>query len=157
MDWMLVLSIASLLIGVLGVVIGIYGLRKAKTAGQAARVARQALLNQRAAEDFQEMTRTAISLASSIRTSNWDRTAELATDLRSDIAEALGAWSRILKSIEKDKFQVASASMKSLIELLPGHQGDIQTERQQAILSQCDFVIEVVSEVAGRLKYEEEP
>ena len=158
LDWRDVVTIVSLLVTLVSLFVAIRSHSRMKTAREAEKSARQKLLNRLAAENFGDMARAALDLAAIVRSADWKRTADHSTALRGNLSQALGAWSKILDPSEMDRLQVASTTIRALIELIPGTGENIEQPRQQQILSQCDFVIEVVYEVAGRLKYyEEEP
>ena len=148
-DWSTVLNIGALLVAV-------YSVLKMRTARQAEQVARQKLLNQRAAEEFDEMARSAAHLTSLIRSSNWERSAEIATALRGGLARAVGSWPNLVQGIEKDKIEVASNDLNSLIEMIPVDEQTVEVEKTRAMMAQCNFVIDVVAEIAGQLKYLDE-
>ena len=149
LDWSLVLNLASILVAV-------YSLIKMQSARQAARVARQKLLNQRAVEEFDEMARGAASLSMVIRNQEWRQCAELSTALRISLARANGSWPDLLKGLEKDKLEVAANEIKSLIGMIPVDERAIDAEVIRQMMEQCNFAIDVVAEIAGRLKYLEE-
>ena len=156
LDWRDAATIVSLLVTVVSLFVALRSEGKKRTALKAEKAAHQKLLNRLAAENFGEMARAALDLAAIVRSVDWNRTAELATALRGDLSQALGAWSKILDPSEKDKLRVASATVKALIEMIPATGENIEPARRQEMQSTCSFVIEVVSEVAGRLKYYEE-
>lgn len=149
LDWSLVLNLASILVAV-------YSLIKMQSARQAARVARQKLLNQRAVEEFDEMARGAASLSMVIRNQEWRQCAELSTALRISLARANGSWPDLLKGLEKDKLEVAAKGIQSLTARIPAEGRPLEGEVTQQMIEQCNFVIDVVAEIAGRLKYLEE-
>ena len=148
-DWSLVLNVASILVAV-------YSLIKMQSARQAARVARQKLLNQRAVEDFEEIARGAGALSRSVRSQDWRHGAELATDLRVSLARANGSWPGLLKGLEKDKLEVAAKGIQFLTARIPAEGQPLDGEAIPQMIEQCNFVIDVVAEIAGRLKYLEE-
>ena len=152
-DWSLLLSLVSILVTVL---VAVYSHRKVQTAREAARVARQKLFNQRAAEDFDEMARGAANLSMVVRNQDWRHGAELATALRTSLARANGSWPGLLKGFEKDKLEVAANEIKSLIGMIPVDERAIDAEVIRQMMEQCNFAIDVVAEIAGRLKYLEE-
>jgi hypothetical protein len=149
LDWRDLLNIASVLLA-------IYSVRKMLTAQQAEKLARRKLLIQRAAEDFYEMTRSAANLMASVRSKEWIRSAEIATVLRSGLAGATGSWPHLLNSPEKDNLAVASKGVNAVIETISIIQPADELEKVQAMVAQCIFTIEVLGEIAGRLKYPDE-
>jgi len=147
-DWSLVLNVASILVAVCSLI-------KMQSARQAARVARQKLLNQRAVEEFDDMARGAANLSMVIRNQEWRQCAELSTALRVSLARANGSWPDLVKGLEKDKLEVAAKGIQFLTARVPA-QGPLDDELLQQMIEQCYFVIDVVAEIAGRLKYVEE-
>ncbi len=148
-DWNLTLNIASILVAV-------YSLVKMRTAQQAEKAARRKLLNQMAAEDFDEMARSAAGLMASVRSREWIRSAEIATALRSRLARATGSWPGLLNGPEKDNLAVASKGVNSVIETISVILPADELEKVQGMMAQCNFTIEVLGEIAGRLKYLDE-
>ena len=102
------------------------------------------------------MARSAAHLTSLIRSSNWERSAEIATALRGGLARAVGSWPNLVQGIEKDKIEVASNDLNSLIEMIPVDEQTVEVEKTRAMMAQCNFVIDVVAEIAGQLKYLDE-
>ena len=149
LDWGLVLNLAS-------VMVAVYSLIKLRSARQAARVARQKLLNQRATEEFDEMARGAANLSGLIRNQEWRRCAELSIALRISLARANGSWPGLLKGLEKDKLEVAAKGIQFLTARIPAEGRPLDGEAMPQMIEQCNFVIDVVAEIAGRLKYLEE-
>ena len=148
-DWSLVLNVASILVAV-------YSLIKMRSARQAARVARQKLLNQKAVEEFDEMARGAANLVRMLRNQEWHQSAELSTDLRIALARANGSWPSLLKGLEKDKLEAAGKGMQSLAAMIPAEGTTLDGNALPQMIEQCNFMIDVAAEIAGRLKYVEE-
>ena len=142
-------------INVVAILVTLYSIWKKQTAEESARVARQKLLNQRAVEQFDEMVRGAASLSLMIRNQEWRQCAELSTALRISLARANGSWPDLLKGLEKDKLEVAAKGVQSLAARIPA-QGEPDGELLQPMIEQSNLVIDVVAEIAGRLKYTEE-
>jgi len=149
LDWNTVLTLASTLVAV-------YSLIKMQSARQAARVARQKLLNQRAVEEFDEMARGAANLSMVIRNQEWRQCAELSTTLRISLARANGSWPGLLRGIEKDKLEAAGKGMQSLAAMIPAEGTTLDGNPLPQMIEQCNFMIDVAAEIAGRLKYLEE-
>jgi len=142
-------------INVVAILVTLYSVWKMQTDQEAARVARQKLLNQQAAEEFDEMARGAASLSMMIRNQEWRQCVELSTDLRIALARAKGSWPGLLTGLEKDKLEVAAKGVQSLAARIPA-QGEPDGELLQPMIEQSNLVIDVVAEIAGRLKYTEE-
>lgn len=89
----------------------------------------------------------------SVRNQDWRHGAELATALRISLARANGSWPDLLKGLEKDKLEVAANESRSLIGIIPVDERVIGAEVMQQMIEKCNFVIDIVAEIAGRLKY----
>ena len=60
------------------------------------------------------------------------------------------------KDSERDRLEVASKEFRALIEMIPVEEQEMAAEKIQQMMALCNFLIEVVGEIAGRLKYTEE-
>jgi hypothetical protein len=133
--------------------VGLYGLRRMRTAEWAARVAKRKLLHVMAADDFNELARTSNLLTSAVRSGDWRRSGEFAAGLTVSLAEASGAWRSLLSGFEEDKLDVATKAARALIGNLPMDEGTIKQENAQRMVEACVFIGSIVGEIAGRLKY----
>lgn len=69
----------------------------------------------------------------------------------------VGSWLGLLRPSERDKLQVGIRELDAVLHALPVEQHDVAAEKAQMMMGSCHFLVEVVNEIAGRLKYLEEP
>jgi hypothetical protein len=154
------LGIAGVIVGVLGWIASLRGLRESaeakareRTAQQAASAARQELLLQRAAEDFRIIVEGVEDLAHDVASADWTKARALLPPLKRRLSEANGSFQRILKGIDMDKLDVAIRSVKTMVKALPAQGAEVPAETVQAMILQCDRISELVDEIYGKLKY----
>jgi hypothetical protein len=161
----LTLGIAGVVVGVLGWLASVRGVRlsieagaRERSAQQAAIAARQELLLQRAAEDFRAIVENVERLTSAVTLSEWKSVQALLLPLKRQLSEANGSFQKILKGIDMDKLDVAIVSVKRLAKAaqeFPTHEGApaVPAETVQLMIAECDRIGELVDQIYGRLKY----
>jgi hypothetical protein len=160
-----VLGIAGLIIGVIGLIVGVIGVilavksdQKMKTARQAQKTVEKKLLRHMATQGFEALATGAIAVTGKIRERDWTGVAELGDTLGRRVGETRGAWQHLLEPLEKDKLDGAAASIQQFIDSIPimgQSSGPPEPEeRIQLMLARCRSLIDVASEVAGRLGVE---
>jgi hypothetical protein len=161
----LTLGIAGVVVGVLGWLAGRRGVRlsieagaREKTAQQAATVARQQLLLQRAAEDFRAIGENVDRLTRAVTLSEWKDVQAVLLPLKRQLAEANGSFQQILKGIDMDKLDGAIVSVKRLVKATQefptrGGAAAVPPETVQGMIAECDRIGDVVNGIYGRLKY----
>jgi hypothetical protein len=154
------LGLAGVIVGVLGWLASIRGLRESAeararegTAQEAAIAARQELLIQRATEDFRIIVEDVEKLAGTVATADWARVRDLLPPLKRRLSEANGSFQRILKGIDMDKLDVAIRSLKTLVRVVPAPGAEGPPEAVRDMILQCDRISELVDEIYGKLKY----
>lgn len=154
------LGFAGVIIGVLGWLASLRGLRETvearareRTAQEAANTARQELLLQRAAEDFRIIVEDVEELANRVAAADWLKVRALLPPLKMRFSEANGSFQKILKGIDMDKLDVAIRSVKTLVKVVPAEGAEVPAETLQAMILQCDRISELVGEIYGKLKY----
>jgi len=154
------LGFAGVIVGVLGWLASLRGLRESaearaqeKTAQEAAGAARQELLLQRAAEDFRSIVENVEDLTGAVTLADWTKVRVLLPPLKRRLSEANGSFQRILKGIDMDKLDVAIRAVKTLVKAVPAAGAEVAAETAQAMLLQCDRISELVDEIYGKLKY----
>lgn len=157
MDLGTIFNVASFVVGAAGFLVGAYGLRRMKTAQRAEKAVRRKMLNQMASEDFEEIARNAATLVSMVRTQDWNRGIDVATLLTSSLSRASGSWSTLLEGTEKDKLQVSIGEIMIITSSILMNPEQVPPNTIQELITRCYFIIEVGSEIAGRLKFVEEP
>jgi hypothetical protein len=173
-DWncVNVVTVASIALGVAGLVVGflgwlasLRGLRmsieagaRERTAQQAASAARQELLLQRATEDFRAIVENVEGLTRAVTLSEWKDVQRLLLPLKRQLSEANGSFQKILKGIDMDKLDVAILAVKGLVKAsqeFPIHAGAaaVPAATVEAMIAECDRIGELVNGIYGRLKY----
>jgi hypothetical protein len=154
------LGLAGVIVGVLGWLASLRGLRESaearaqeRTAQEAASAARQELLLQRAAEDFRIIVENVEELAGRVASADWMSARALLAPLKRRLSEANGSFQKILQGIDMDKLDVAIRSVKLLVKAVPPHAAEVPAETAQAMVLQCDRIAELVDEIYGKLKY----
>jgi hypothetical protein len=155
-------GIVGLIIGIVGVVIGVIGViiafksdQKMKTARQAQKAVEKKLLHHMATRAFDNLAIDAIAVTTKIRERDWIVVAELGDNLGRRVGETRGAWHQLLEPLEKDMLDSAAASIQQFFNSIPiGNQvGNLQEpeENLQLMLARCRSLVNVASEIAGRL------
>jgi hypothetical protein len=154
------LGLAGVIVGVLGWLASVRGLRETvearageRTAQEAANAARQELLLQRAAEDFRIIVENVEELADRVAAADWLKVRALLPPLKMRFSEANGSFQKILKGIDMDKLDVAIRSVETLVKLAPAEGAEVPAETVQVMILQCDRISELVGEIYGKLKY----
>jgi hypothetical protein len=154
------LGLAGVIVGVLGWLASLRGLRESaeakaqeRSAQEAASAARQELLLQRAVEDFRVIVENVEELAGRVTSADWTKVRELLPSLKRRLSEANGSFQKILKGIDMDKLDVAIRAVKTLVKVLPAPGAEVPAETAQAMILQCDRISELVDEIYGKLKY----
>lgn len=156
-------GIAGLVAGVVGVAAGIVGVvyavkldQKLKTAQQAEKQIEKKFMHYMAAQEFEELTRKAAGMMGSIRGREWTLVPGLADAIGPSLGQVRGARNRLLQSLEKDRLDVAATNVQAFIDSLPlaGHEEELTGDQIQTMLLRCRPLIDVASEIAGRLRVE---
>lgn len=130
---------------------------KMQSVKAAERRTRQNLLNRMASQQFNTLASRTESLTLSVRSRDWKRSAQEAVGLRAELASASGSWMNLIKPSERDKLQVGLKETDALLQALPVDAQEVGVEQVQAMMARCYFILQVVNEIAGRLRYLEEP
>jgi hypothetical protein len=150
------LGIAGLVAGILGVGYGVKLDQKLKTAKEAERQIEKKFMHYMAAQEFEELAMKAAGIMGSIRRREWASVPGLADDIGPALGQVRGARNRLLQSLEKDKLDVAATNVQAFIDSLPlgGHEGELSDVQVQTMLLRCRPLVDVASEIAGRLRVE---
>src|SRR5690348_13963681 len=105
------LSVSDI-IAIISIVIAIDQYRKNKTASKAVDQLKRSLLKQRSAQYFDELSRKAAALSAEVRSRNWERVAETATQIGGLISSASGFSRKLIRDDEMDELQLAATSLK---------------------------------------------
>jgi hypothetical protein len=156
------LGIAGLVAGILGVAVGAaYGVRlesKLRTAREAEKQIEKRFMHYMAAQEFEELAIKAAGIMpnTNIRRREWALVTGLADDIGPLLGQVRGARNRLLQSLEKDRLDVAATNFQAFIDSLPlaGGEPELTAEQIQTMLSRCRPLVDVASEIAGRLRVE---
>jgi len=155
-----ILAIAGLVAAIAGVAVGVaHGVKldqKLKTAQEAEKQIEKKFMHYMAAQEFDELAIKAVGLMGKIRESEWALVRGLADDIGPSLGQVRGAHNRLLQSLEKDRLDVAATNVQAFIDSLPlaGGEAELTEEQIQMMLSRCRPLIDVASEIAGRLRVE---
>ena len=150
------LGIAGLVAGIIGVGYAVKLDQKLKTAKEAEKRIEKKFMVCLAAKEFEELAETAAEIMGMIRRREWPLVPALADEICPSLGQARGARNRLLQSLEKDRLDVAASSIQAFIDSLPlaGNEAELTEDQIQTLLSRCRFLVDVASEIAGRLRVE---
>jgi len=149
-----VFDIVAFAVAVATSVASYFKIERVKTAEKRTR---QSLLNRMASQQFDALASRTESLTLSVRSKDWKRSAQEAVGLKAELASASGSWLSLLKPNERDKLEVTIEKTDALLQALPLEQCELGPEQVQAMTAQCHFLLQVMNEIAGRLKYLDDP
>jgi hypothetical protein len=151
-----VLAVAGLVVGVIGLFVGVRSDRKMKAAQEAKREIESKFMNYLAAQEFQKLALETVSIMSKIRSREWDLVEKLAHSIAPALGQARGARSRLLGQLEKDKLDGAAVDIQRFLDSLPLSNRDVvvSDDQIQRMLYRCRSLVDVASEIAGRLGVE---
>jgi len=154
--WGFLLNAIGLLVGIAGIGLAVRSNQKLQSARAAKKATQNKLFCHIAAEQFNEISRTAVDIELSVRSNNREPVPRLATELQLSLGNALGSWTQLLRGPEIDKIEVTTKNVIHILELLPlgGYEAQLQEDRLQEIIGLSRFIGAVTSEIAGRLRVE---
>ncbi|HEY6945304.1 MAG TPA: hypothetical protein VI431_09215 [Candidatus Acidoferrum sp.] len=150
------LGIAGLVVGIVGVAYAVRLDQKLKTAQDAEKKIEKKFMHYLAAQEFEDLAIEASGIMGKIRRREWASVPDLADKMGVSLGMARGARSRLLQSLEKDRLDAAATDIQAFINSLPleGHEPELAEDQIQMMLSRCRPLVEVASEIAGRLRVE---
>lgn len=150
------LAIAGLAVGIVGVFIAIRSDQKMRTAQAAEAQIEKKFMHYMAAQEFEKLASDAVSVMARIRRSEWASAAQLTDNMAPALGMARGARNRLLEPLEKDMLDAAAANVQQFMYSLPvaGGAQEISEDRIQMMLSRCRTLVDVASEISGRLRVE---
>jgi hypothetical protein len=154
------LGIAGLVTGVVGAAVGVaYGVKldqKLKTAREAEKQIEKKFMLYIAADEFRGLAIKTAGIMGNIRRLEWASVPELAYDIGPSLGQVRGAHNPLLKSLEKDRLDVAATNVQAFIDSLPleGSEAELTEDQIQMMLVRCRPLLDVTSEIAGRLRVE---
>ena len=150
------LGMAGFIVGVMGVGLSILSYMKMQTARQAEKEIERKFMHYMAAQEFDELALAAVVIVGKLRRREWEDVADLAHKVGSSFGQARGARSRLLAPLERDKLDGAGIGLQRFIASLPvgANPADVPIEQMQTMISQCQMLVGIASELAGRLRVE---
>jgi|HubBroStandDraft_3_1064219.scaffolds.fasta_scaffold158145_1 hypothetical protein len=148
------LSISDI-VAVVGISLAVIQYRKNRTARQAVGQLKRSLLKQRSSQYFDELSRKAAILSSSLRSRNWAQVSELATQLGGLISSAAGFSQTLILEDEREELRLAASSLRAIwagIPVNPEHQ-EITDDKVQELMGHCIIIVYAVDRVGGRMRY----
>jgi len=126
-----------------------------KTARQAQKIVEKKLLRHMATQGFAALASDAMAVTEKIRAGDWMVVAELGDNLGRRVGETRGAWQQLLRPLEKDKLDGAATSIQQFSDSIPiasqGNESREPEEKIQLMLARCRSLVNIASEIAGRL------
>jgi len=158
MGWGGALSVASALRWIFDVVafaLTLASYFKVQSVKAAEKRMRHTLLNRMASQQFSGLAARAESLTLSVRSREWKRGAQEAVQLKGELTSAESSWKKekLIAADESDRLKVAIREVELILQVMPIEPHDVTGEQTQAMMAGCDFLLRVVNEIAGRLKY----
>jgi hypothetical protein len=150
------LGIAGLAAGIAGVAYGVRLDQKLKSAQEAEKQIESKFMHYMAAQEFEDLAAKAAGIMGIIRKREWAMVPGLADDIWPSLGQARGARNRLLQSLEKDRLDVAATSFQGFIDSLPlaGGEAGLTEDEIQTMLLRCRPLVDITSEIAGRLRVE---
>jgi hypothetical protein len=154
------LGIAGLVTGVVGAAVGVaHGVKldqKLKTAREAEKQIEKKFMHYMAAQEFGELAIKVAGITGHIRRGEWAVVPELADKIGPILGQVRGERNRLLQSLEKDRLDAAATNVQDFIGSLPlaGHEAELTGDQIQTMVSRCRPLVDVASEIAGRLRVE---
>ncbi len=152
----MIFGIAGLVVGIIGIGLSILSYQKLKTAREAEKALEHKFMLYMAAQEFLDLTVAVVAIVGKLRRREWDDVADLAHMIGSSFGQVRGARNRLLASLEKDKLDGAGIGLQKFIGSLPvgPNPGEVPIEQMQIMISQCQMLVDITSEISGRLRVE---
>jgi hypothetical protein len=150
------LGIAGLVAGIVGIAYAVKLDQKLKSAREAEKKIERKFMHYLAAREFDELAIVTAEIMGRIRRREWASVSGLADKVGPSLGNARGARNRLLQSLEKDRLDVAATNIQAFIGSLPleGREAELTEDQIQTMLSRCQPLVDVASEIAGRLVVE---
>jgi hypothetical protein len=142
--------------GIVGVAYAVKLDQKLRTAREAERQIEKKFMQYMAADEFEELAIKTSGIMVDIRKLEWALVPGLAYEIGPSLGQVRGARNRLLQSLEKDRLDVAATNVQAFIDSLPlaGSEAELTEDQIQTMLLRCRPLVDVASEIAGRLRVE---
>lgn len=150
------LGVAGLVAGIVGVAYGVKLDQKLKTAQEAEKQIEQKFMHYMAAQEFTALAEEVGEIMDNIRRRDWGLVTGSANKIGPSLGQVRGGRNRLLASLEKDRLDAAAINVQAFIDSLPlaGGEADLAEDQLQRMLWQCRPLVDIASEIAGRLRVE---
>ncbi|SRR6266571_823164 len=140
----MILGIAGLVVGIIGIGLSFLSYQKMKTAREAEKEIERKFMHYMAAQEFGELALAVVVIAGKLRRREWEDVADLAHKVSSSFGQARGARNRLLAPLERDKLDGAGIGLQKFIASLPigANPADIPIEQMQTMISQCQMLVD---------------
>jgi len=147
-------SVFDHILGIIGVLLAFWSFSRIKKTKIALKQKENELLYFIASSEFGAIATIATEATNLMRRREWESVFRIVINLGNSLAMANGAWRHLLTDLEKDKLDVATGYVQSLVQSIPvGKQERQVTDEQiQNMIELCQFVSVVTGPLAGRLK-----
>jgi len=150
------MSILHWFLDIVAFVVTVASYFKMRSAKAAENAVRQKLLKRLAWEHFAEMARQSGTLTRNVRAADWPSATAIAESLAGSLAQAEGSWRNLLTDTERDKLKTASRETQMLLRAMPLGGSAIEPKAHEEMSERCDFLLQALGAIEGRLKYVEE-
>jgi hypothetical protein len=150
------LSILSFAFGVIGVALSVASYYKMKSAQLAEREIERKFMHYMAAQEFESLAVQAIDIMGKVARREWSACGEPARKISLAFGNARGARTRLLESLERDKLNGAGLELGRFLTSLSiiDENAVVSVEQIQEMISQCQVLVNIASELTGRLGVE---
>ena len=148
-DWTVYIDIAGLIIGLVGVGFGVYGISKQKNAEAAVARARNYVKALAASKELLRLSVVVSGLHSLVETERWQETRASATTLRQELSKAVAFGEGIIDVSGKDNLNGALAEIRTVFELLPLGNDELDNDIKIEIFLRIDSAAAMISYVSG--------
>jgi hypothetical protein len=151
-----ILSVLGLVVGIAGGALSVFSYQRMKTAQDAEKEIERKFMHYMAAQEFEELGAQAIAIMDKVARREWGTCRDLAHKISFAFGQSRGARTRLLVPLEKDKLDGAGVELQSFMASLPVvvENPEVPVEGIQVMLSQCQALVNIASELTGRFRVE---
>jgi len=118
---------------------------------------KRTILKQRAAQHFDDLSRSAVQLSGSLRGKDWQQVAEITTKLGALVASAVGfGGEKLMVAGEKEELTVAADAITFIWNAIPTTDDPVEDDLVKELMRKCMVIVYAIERVGGRIKYLEE-